>query len=232
MALPRLNTEPKFRINIPSTGKQSRFRPFLVKEEKVLMLAMESKDERLMLDAVADTIVACIEDDIDKSKLTTFDIEYLFTKIRAKSVGEITRVNIKCQNCEHENEVGINIDEVKMTVKQNESMIKLDDGITLEMKWPTLEDIINAPTEMDIKSIFTMLRIAMMAIHTNDERIDLAEYSDKEVEDFIESMNTEQFNKIKEYMEAIPTLKHKVEFDCVSCQTHNELTLEGMQSFF
>lgn len=232
MALPRLNAEPKFRITIPSTGKNTRFRPFLVKEEKVLMLAMESKDERLMLDAVADTIVACIEDEIDKRKLTTFDIEYLFTKIRAKSVGEVSRVSIKCSKCEHENEIGINIDEVKMQVKQTDSMIKLEDNLSLEMKWPTLEDLMQLPKEISAANILTMLRIAMVAIHTDEERIDLNESSDQEVEEFIESMNTQQFAKVRDYMDSLPALRHKVEFDCTNCSEHNELTLEGMQSFF
>lgn len=232
MALPKLNAEPKFRITIPSTGKNTRFRPFLVKEEKVLMLAMESKDERLMLDAVADTIVACIEDEIDKKKLTTFDIEYLFTKIRAKSVGEVSRVSIKCSKCEHENEVGINIDEVKMQVKQTDNMIKLEDNLSLEMKWPMLEDLMQLPKEISVENILTMLRIAMVAIHTDEERIDLSESSDQEVEEFIESMNTQQFAKVRDYMDSLPALRHKVEFDCASCSEHNELTLEGMQSFF
>lgn len=232
MALPKLNTEPKYTITIPSTGKQTRFRPYLVKEEKVLMLAMESQDEKQILDAIADTIAACVEDNIDKKKLTTFDIEYLFTKIRAKSVGEVAHIGLKCSECEETNEVDINIDSIEMKVSKADNMIQITDHYTLEMKWPTINDIMGLPKEANPKTILSMLRVAMVALHTEDERLDLQEYSDEEIEEFLESMNTDQFTKIKDFVDNLPKLKHEVDYECKKCGHGNHIELEGMQSFF
>jgi phage FluMu protein Com len=232
MALPRLNTEPKYTIVIPSTGKQTRFRPYLVKEEKVLMLAMESQDEKQILDAVADTIIACVEDDIDKKKLTTFDLEYLFTKIRSKSVGEVAHIGLKCSECSETNEVDINIDSVEMKVSKSNHMIEITDEYTLEMKWPTMSDIMGLPKEANPQTMLSMLRVAMVALHTQDERLDLTEHSDQEIEDFLESMNTDQFTKIKDFVDNLPKLKHEVDYKCMKCGHDNHMVLEGMQSFF
>ena len=232
MALPNLNSEPKFRITIPSTGKQTRFRPFLVKEEKVLLLAMESKDEKQILDAVGDTIVSCLEEPVDRDKLTSFDLEFMFTKIRAKSVGEVATVGVECGSCKHTNEVGINVDDIKLPVKKTDMKIVITEDYTLEMKWPTLGDIAKMPTETSTENMLSMLRVAMVALHTPEERIDLSEYSDAEIESFIESMNTTQFGKIRAFMDNVPSLKHEVEFSCSKCGEHNVRTLEGMQSFF
>lgn len=232
MALPNLNSEPKFRITIPSTGKQTRFRPFLVKEEKVLLLAMESKDERQIIDAVADTVVSCIEEPIDKGKLTSFDLEFLFTKIRAKSVGEVAKVGVDCGECKEQNQVDINVDDIKMPVHKTDMRIAITDEFSLEMKWPTLNDIVSMSGDQQTENILAMLRVAMVALHTPSERIDFSEYSDSEIETFIESMSTSQFAKIREFMDNIPSLKHDVQFDCIKCGHHNMRKLEGMQSFF
>ena len=232
MALPKLNTEPKYRITIPSTGKQTRFRPYLVKEEKVLMLAMESKDEKQILDAVADTIVACVEETIDKRQLTPFDIEFLFTKIRSKSVGEVVHLNMKCTECTKETPVDINVDDIAMPVKKPQTMIDITDDIQLEMKWPTLEGILRMQDDHTTENMLAMLRVAMVAVHTQDERIDLTESTDAEIEEFLESMNNNQFGKIREFMDNMPSLKHTVDFKCGSCGHENSILLEGMQSFF
>jgi hypothetical protein len=232
MSLPQLNSEPKFRIKIPSTGKETRFRPFLVKEEKVLLLAMESKDERQILDAVGDTIVACLEEPIDKGKLTAFDIEFLFTKIRAKSVGEVVHVGVECNSCKETNEIDINVDDITLPVNNTNKKIQITQDYTLEMRWPTLDGIMSMPTESTTENMLSMLRIAMVALHTPEARMDLSEYTNEEIESFIESMDTNQFAKIREFMDNMPSLKHKVMFDCIKCGHHNDRLLEGMQSFF
>ena len=232
MSLPQLNSEPKFRIKIPSTGKETRFRPFLVKEEKVLLLAMESKDERQILDAVGDTIVSCLEEPIDKGKLTSFDIEFLFTKIRSKSVGEVVRVGVECSECKESNEIAINVDDIQLPIKNTNMKISITDEYTLEMRWPTLDGIMNMPAESNTQNMLAMLRIAMVALHTPETRIDFSEYSDEEIEAFIESMNTNQFAMIRDFMDSMPSLKHEVKFECTSCSHHNDRVLEGMQSFF
>ena len=236
MALPKLNDTPKYNIDIPSTGNMVRYRPFLVKEEKVLLLAMESKEEDQILSAILDTIEACIQDEIDVARLTTFDIEYLFTKIRSKSVGETSNVIVKCHVCEADNEVVIPIDEIGVhRDKEVSNIIDIQDGLQLEMKYPSYAAL---RTDADVKSkdigiqLFAMIRHCMKALLTEEERIDLATEDTKEVDDFIESMNTEQFNKVREFVENIPVMSHDVIFECSSCGKENNQTLRGMESFF
>jgi hypothetical protein len=234
MSLPKLNASPKYSIKIPSDGRQVRYRPFLVREEKILLLALESKNEQAMLDAVVDTIQACVEEDIDKNKLTTFDIEYMFVKIRSKSVGETTKLGLKCTECELANDIEINVDELTIDVPNIEKIIVLDENISLEMCWPSYKRI-TKDVGQDLSSsdqMFTIVKASLEAVITADERINLAEVPDAELETFIDSMSSEQFKKIRDFIEQMPSLKHKVEFNCVSCKHHNETTVEGMQNFF
>ena len=233
MALPKINAFPKYTMTIPSTGKEVRYRPFLVKEEKVLMMAMESNDTALMLDSIADTLDACIEDGFDKKAATTFDVEYMFTKLRAKSVGETTRVGIKCEHCEHENEVTINVDAIDIDVPDLDKIIEIDGNISVEVRWPTYDSIGKMnPDNNQTDQVFAILRACLVAIHTEDERIDLIDVPAQEIQEFIESMNREQFSKIQSIVEQMPALKHDVVFDCESCGKSNNLELKGMQSFF
>lgn len=236
MALPKLNDTPKYNIDIPSTGNMVRYRPFLVKEEKVLLLAMESQQEDQILSAILDTIEACVVDDIDIHKLTTFDIEYLFTKIRSKSVGETSTVMIQCEHCQSDNEVIIPIDEIGVhREKEVPSVIDMQEGLQLEMKYPSYSEISKDP---DIKSddigvqLFAMIRKCLKAILTEEERIDLSSEDPKEIDDFIESMSTAQFTKVREFVENIPVMSHDVKFGCTACGLENNQTLRGMQSFF
>ena len=141
MSLPKLNSVPKFEVTVPSTQEVVKFRPFLVKEEKVLMMAVESQDLGASVKAVVDTIDACIEGGIDKKTLTTFDVEYLFTQIRTKSVGESAKFNLKCEKCEEDNEIKIDLDKVVVTFPDPmpSDEIELDENIKVKMKWPKAE---------------------------------------------------------------------------------------------
>ena len=232
MALPKLNNVPKYEVVIPSTQQTVRFRPYLVKEEKVLMLAMESQDTQQALNAVVDTIESCVEDGIDKSKLTTFDVEYLFTRIRAKSVGEGAKVNLKCSECETPNEMIIPIEEIKVDVPDISNKVSITDDIHITLKWPRYNDIMDlndfkSQTEMTFKMIIR----CMESIETGDERIMVKDEPESEVVEFIESLNSEQFGKIREFVEAMPQLKHKIEFTCINCKHKNEIELQGMNDF-
>lgn len=235
MALPRLNDTPKHSVDIPSTGKTVRFRPFLVKEEKVLLLAMESKNEDDILASIVDTIEACVQDEINVNKLTTFDIEYMFTKIRAKSVGETATVNVPCSHCETENEITIPVDNIEVKrPKEVSNIIDLQPGIQVEMNYPYYKDI---STDKSARAetadgMFALIRKCFSAVLTEDERIDMSEESPAEIDAFIESMNSEQFEKVKEFLDNIPAMEHDVTFECTNCQTHNTQTLKGMQAFF
>ena len=235
MALPKLNDKPKYEMKIPSTKEEVRFRPFLVKEEKVLMIAQESENPKDILHAVVDTLDACVDGGVSKSKLTVFDVEYMFTQLRAKSVGESANIAVECSHCKEQNEVQINLDELVMEVPpEKDSFIELTDDITLEMKWPSYMDIADLPSQDtgDAKVAFHVLNKSLAAVITEDERINMQEESDEEIESFIDSMNKEQFDKIQKFIESMPKLTHDVEFACEHCGEANNKTLEGMASFF
>jgi len=237
MSLPKLNDTPKYHEVIPSTGQEISYRPFLVKEEKVLLIAMESSDPKQMAMSISDTVSSCIYENIDIAKLTGYDIEYLFLKIRGKSVGEVSSVMIECNICDHANEVNINLDEIKIPENAElNNIIKLNDDISVQMKPPSYVALAANPIITGdgplTEKIFGMLRETMDAVLTEEERISMKETSQQDFEEFVESMTTEQFNKVKEYVESIPTLSHEIKFDCEGCGATETRTLEGMQNFF
>tara|TARA_R100000479_G_C6359256_1_gene192326 strand:- start:294 stop:1001 length:708 start_codon:yes stop_codon:yes gene_type:complete len=235
MALPKLNDTPKYSVKIPSTQMTVRYRPFLVKEEKVLLLAMESDDTNDIILAILDTISACVADNIDVKKLTTYDVEYLFTQIRAKSVGETTNVNIECESCKEPNAVSIDINSINVEgldgINYN---VQLSPDMQLELKHPTYSDIFNDPTingEDTTETLFAMIRHSMKNLKTEDEIINLENESAENLDEFIGSMNTEQFDQVRQFIDTVPVLQYDVEFDC-KCGTHNKKELRGIQSFF
>jgi hypothetical protein len=235
MALPKLNDSPKYELVIPSSNQKIRYRPYLVKEEKILMLAMESQDMNSVLGAVVDTIVACVEEPIERSKLAMFDVEYMFTQIRSKSVGETSKVNVKCKSCETSNEVSIDVSEIAIDVPKIDNMIELTSDIILEMKWPTYEEIISLgitdQTSM-AENAFAMIGKCVSAIHTGEERIDTRDVPKQELEEFVDSMTSEQFRKVSAFIEKMPKLEHDVHFDCSNCGEKNDIKLQGMTDFF
>jgi len=236
MALPKLNDTVKYSTKIPSTGQEIRFRPFLIKEEKVLLLAMESQDGKMIMNSILDTIEACVEDSINWSTLPLFDIEYIFLQLRSKSVGETSDVKIKCKKCEEYNDITVDLQDVKVAVPKKDKTIQLDNKYTLEMKYPSVRDIINvnlfsedmSVTDMTFKSISMCIK----AVVTENERIDLADESQEEIDNFINSLNSKQFNDLKKFVDGIPQLKHKIEFNCTSCEEPNTVNLRGTDDFF
>ena len=238
MALPKLNDQPKYELTIPSTQQKIRFRPFLVKEEKVLLLAMESKDETQILSSIIDTIQACAEGELNTSKLTTFDIEFMFTQLRSRSVGENVKLSLACGECEEPNEVSVPIDNIDVQGNMNSegSIIELNSDISLQLQWPTYSNVVNESKALSGKSssesTFDMIKMCIKTVITDEERIDFASESKVDQDNFINSMNTNDLNGIKDFMEDMPTLKHDVKFVCHSCNKDNEITLSGMQDFF
>lgn len=234
MALPQLNASPKYELTIPSTGQEVRFRPYLVKEEKVLMLAMESQDEKQMYAAIADTIESCVVEPVNRRILTSFDIEYMFTQIRCKSVGESAKVILKCNDCEHDNEVSVQLDAIVVDKPEVNSTIKLTPDISIEMKWPTYQTILDADVK-DAKqtaATFDMLMGCINKVLTAEEQIVFADEPKKDKMAFLESLDTKQFQAIQDYMEKMPTMKSDVEFVCENCGHSNKYTLQGMNDFF
>ena len=235
MALPKLNDMPKYSVTIPSLKQEVRVRPFVVKEEKILLIAMESKDPKQIAHAIIDTIRSCVEDEFDTNKLTSYDVEYLFTQIRGKSVGETSTVLISCPDCETDNEVTVNINELKIQGEIPNSKIKISDTITIEMKPPSYLQIaenekIMSENSTTMDRIFGLLISSIDAVLTEEERFSFKDATHQEATEFLESMSQEQFAKVRKYMEEQPSLKHDIEYDCDG--KHQKLTLEGMQDFF
>ena len=234
MALPKLNNGPQYEMAIPSSGKSVRYRPFLVREQKALMLASESSDNKVMFRSVLDILEQCVEDKIYQNQLTSFDVEYMFLQMRAKSVGESAEILIKCEECGADNPISINLEEIKVDVKNVDKKVQLTDDIALELNYPSYLDMINSGIgdgDLNADQMFEVMHSCVKYIETPDERIDIKDVDKKEVVEFIESMNSKQFEKIQEFISDIPRLSHTVKFDCKSCEHKNEITVEGISNF-
>jgi len=236
MALPILNDSPKYEMTIPSTNQSIRFRPYLVREEKVLMIALESQDTQQMFSSIVDTIKACIQnpEEIKWNQLAVFDIEYMFIIIRSKSVGETAKVSIKCSKCENPNQLTIELDDIKPEISITNNIIELTDDISLEMQWPSFTNLQNpemndiSQSDMSIK----MLGYCIKYVNTADDKIIVKDEPTESIVNFIESLNSEQFEKIKNYTDQMPTVSKDINFDCADCNYHNTHKLEGMADFF
>jgi len=236
MALPQLNMTPKYDMVIPSTGKSVRFRPFLVKEEKILMLAAESGDQKQMANALADMVIACVQEDLNKDTLTSTDVEYGFLKIRAKSVGETTDLKMTCEKCGQETEVKVNLNEVDVPQGGKlKEKIELEKNLFIEVRQPTFSGVLNATSEDDkdlttIDRIFDIISEAITNIITENENIKTKDVSKAELRDFLESMSGDQFAKLRAFVEQLPRLKKEIKYKG-KCGHDNVTTIEGIQAF-
>lgn len=230
MALPTLNETPKYELSLPSTGKKIKFRPYLVKEEKILMLAAETKDPNQIMDAIIDTVSACVSTKLDVSKLTTFDLEYLFIKLRAKSVGEKVSLSLKCKSCEHDNEYEMDLDSIACDSRPNNSIIELDDKVSVQMRYPSYVNLKEVEDEGEMG--FNILASSLEAVYADDERIDMEDETEESIRRFLESMTREQFKKVSEFLMDIPKVSYDIDFDCTKCGEHTHIELRGIQDFF
>ena len=240
MALPKLNV-PVYEAILPSTEKVIKYRPFLVKEEKILLTALETEDTKSLSSAVRQIVNNCIQGELDVDKLPTFDIEYMFLRLRAKSVGEKVTIGLRpygCSKnegglCKSTTEVEIDLEEVKVTKnKASSSKIMLDDKIGIKMRYPDINTINltgENPTEaagMDV------IRGCIDMIFTEEETHERDSFTDKELDEFIDSLNSQQFKLIRTFFDNMPVLKHIVKYKCNTCGEKKETTLQGLNSFF
>ena len=232
--LPRLNATPSHELTIPSTKQVINYRPYLVKEEKILLLAFESKDQKTALKAMINTIEACVSEKIDVSRLTMFDVEYMFTQIRSKSVGESTKISVKCSECSHENEVSVELASVNVEVPDIDNRIKISDEIIVEVRYPSFQVFIdNWQEEMkEAELTYKIVNHCIGAVITEDTRIDASDVSEEEIAMFVESMNAQQFKMLTDYVATMPTMKKDILFACSSCSHDNKQTLAGISDFF
>ena len=238
MPLPKIAT-PSYELVIPSTKKKIKFRPFLVKEEKILILAMESEDTKMIANAVKDVISSCITTrGVKISALSTFDIEYLFLNIRGKSVGEDVEVMVTCPD-DGKTQVPalINLDDIQIKIDKNHSQdIKLDDTLTLRMKYPSLVEFIRnnfaSATEMNVDDTFDLIASCIEQVYSEEESWTAEDCTKKELSQFVEQLSSKQFKEIENFFETMPKLSHTVKVINPNTKKENEVVLEGLQSFF
>ena len=238
MPLPKIAT-PTYELELPSTGKSIKYRPFLVKEEKVLVIALESEDTKQITNAIKAVLKNCVlTKGIKVENLPTFDIEYLFLNIRGKSVGEELEVNIVCPD-DGETNVPVFIDLDSIQVEKDDdhtNQIKLDDDLMMEMKYPSLEQFIKNNFDFQegnqMDQSFELIATCIDKIYNEDEVWATADCTKKEVKEFLESMNSSQFKEIEKFFESMPKLKHTIEVTNPNTKVKSEVVLEGLASFF
>ena len=238
MPLPKIAT-PTYELELPSSGETIKYRPFLVKEEKLLVIALESEDNKQITTAIKAVLKSCIlSKGIKVDTLPTFDIEYLFLNIRGKSVGEELEVNVYCpDDDETQVPVTINLDDIQ--VQKNEdhtNKIKIDESVMMEMRYPSLEQFIKNNFDFDDKNAmdqsFDLIAACIGKIYTEEEVWSTADCSKKEVKEFLESMNSNQFKDIEKFFETMPKLSHTIKVTNPNTKVESDVVLEGLASFF
>ena len=240
MPLPKIAT-PSYELELPSTGKIIQYRPFLVKEEKLLVIALESEDTKQITNAIKAVIKSCVlTKGIKVETLPTFDIEYLFLNIRGKSVGEDIDVNLICpDDNETEVSVSVNLDDIKVQKPEGHSnQIKLDNNLMMELKYPSLNEFIknnfdpNDTSKNPMDQSFDLIGSCINKIYNQDEVWAAADCSKKEITDFLDSMNSSQFKEVEKFFETMPKLSHTLKVLNPKTNVESDVVLEGLASFF
>jgi hypothetical protein len=238
MPLPKVST-PTYELEIPSIKKTVKYRPFLVKEEKILIIAMESEDPKQITEAVKDVISNCIiTKGVKVDSLATFDIEYLFLNIRGKSVGETAEVLITCpDDGETQVPITINLDDIKVEVsKEHTSDIKLDDNLSVRMKYPSIQEFIKnnfiRNDQISVDDTFGVITSCIEQIYNEEESWSASDCTKKELTDFLESLSSKQFKNIEKFFETMPKLSHTINVKNPNTDVENKIVLEGLTSFF
>ena len=238
MPLPKIVT-PTYELELPSTEETIKYRPFLVKEEKLLVIALESEDTKQITTAIKSVIKSCVlTKGIKVEQLPTFDIEFLFLNIRGKSVGEELEVNIICpDDGETQVPVTINLDDIQVQKSEDHNnQIKLDDNLMMEMRYPSLEQFIKSNFDFSddnqMDQSFKLIGSCIDKIYTEEEVWAAADCTKKEVKDFLDSMNSSQFKDIEKFFDTMPKLSHTIKVTNPVTEVESEVVIEGLASFF
>jgi len=240
MPLPKINT-PTFELVLPSNGKKIKYRPFLVREEKILVMAMESDDMKQITSAIIDILNNCIlTRGIKIEKLSTFDIEYLFLNVRSKSVGETVEVNVTCpDDGETQVQMEIDIDSIKVQKnKDHTNIIKLDDNLSMKLKYPSMNEFIennfdaSDTSRSEVSQSLDMITSCIDMIYNEEESWSATDSTKKELSEFIEQLNTKQFKDVEKFFTTMPKLSHTVNVKNPKTGVENKVVLEGLASFF
>lgn len=231
MPLPILEV-PTYELILPSSGKKVRFRPFLVKEHKVLLtMAEASEDEVIRI--VNEIVDVCTFNTLNVKDLPHFDVEYIFMQLRAKSISEKVDVVITCAACKENYDSSFNIDELKVEKNSNNSnKIMLNDSVGIEMRYPKFDSVVKVYDSDSPEEVFKLVKKSIAGIFQDDQYWEAEEQSDEDLESFLNSLTKEQFDKIEEFFVSSPKIVQIVETDCPKCNHHNTSRIEGLQNFF
>jgi len=230
MSLPILNT-PTYELNLPSTGQKVTYRPFLVKEHKVL-LSMTGADDAEAGRIVRELVDVCTFNKLNVSKLPHFDVEYIFLNLRAKSIGENVEVVVNC-DCGNKIETSFNIEDLKVEkLPDHTNKIMLTDTIGIEMSYPLFDDVINVFSNDKADDVFNLVISCIQAIYDQENYYSTEDYSKEEIEEFLNTLTKQQFDKIESFFTNSPKVVQIVETDCDKCGRHNVSRLEGLANFF
>ena len=239
MPLPKIST-PTYELTLPSTGKKIKYRPFLVREEKILIMAMESENMKDITNSIVQILSDCIlTENVKVESLATFDIEYLFLNVRARSVGEAVDVNIVCpDDGETQVEVSIDIDSIRIQkTRGHKNVIKLDDNLFMKLRYPALEQFVEnnfetADAGSGVGESLAMITSCIDIIYNEEESWEASDYSKDELDEFVEQMNTKQFKQIEKFFTTMPKLSHTIKVRNPNTKVESEVILEGLASFF
>ena len=233
MALPKLNT-PTYELELPSTGEKIKYRPFLVKEQKILMMAQESKNETEVLNAMTSLVSDCTFDVVDAKNSPMFDVEFIFLRIRGKSIGEKIELNLTCED-DGETQVPyeLNLEEVGVNMTEDHTTeIDIGNDVKIHFRYPYLKDMMGIPeTNNETEKSFYVLNSCINSIHYGDDIYKRIDISDKDVNEFVDQLTTEQFEKIMVFFNTMPKVRHTLTFVNPKTQAMNEVVLEGLESF-
>ena len=233
MALPTIES-PTYKLELPSTGQEVTYRPFLVKEQKNLLIAQNSESQKEIADAIAKVVTDCTFNSIDPYNTPIFDIEYVFLKIRVKSVGESSTLNVLCPDDEKTYaQITVNLDELDVQVSdEHEKEIVINDTVTMHMKYPTIKEFYGMEKLDDINSMFEMINRCIEKIDYGDTTYNKVDITTKEMNDFIESLPNEGFEKIGKFFDTMPKVTHVVEVKNPKTKKTGEVVIQGLDSFF
>ena len=233
MALPKLDT-PVHTLVLPSTGQEIKYRPFLVKEQKLLMMAQESEEDDQMYHIMSNIVRACTFDKVDADTVPLFDIEYVFLKLRAKSVGETAKLRVMCPDDEKTyTELEVNLDNIDVQMTENHTnIVELSDKVKIIMKYPQLKDMKMIGADLQgVEQVFSILKYCIHEVHDGEKVYNRIDVTEKDIEDFIESFSTTQLESVINFFDTMPKLRHTMTITNPKTKVKSDIVLEGLQSF-
>ena len=232
MALPKINT-PTYELELPSTGETIKYRPFLVKEQKLLLIAQETGEEKDVANAMGELVQSCTFGKIDSKLAPLFDVEYLFLKIRGKSVGDVLQLNLTCPDDNKTQVVHkLNIEDISVNMLDDHTNeIQLLDNCKIVFRYPILSDMSGISNTNDVNTIFNLMESCVQEIHYGDDVYQRSDMKDKDITDFIDQLTGEQFERITEFFNSMPKLRHVLNIKNPKTKKESEVVLEGLQSF-